>query len=132
MVFFIPLMILIILTYKLRCAVKRAKVQKKTLITRMSQSNAMSGHLGGRSRVFDDVTPALVCVMMAFMVCQMFNPVQRLLKYLIPPEKQTCWSFFFVFSPFSGTAVLFNSAVNFVILVLVAKEFRRHALSCFR
>ena len=151
MVFVFPVITLITLTYNLIKDLKIAKTRKKRMTlkessgshtaghaheaghtSKINQSNKPQGPSGGSQQTLDNITPAFVCVVVVFIVCQVFNPIRRLLMFLVPPGQQKCWSFFSLFSPFSGTAVLVNSAGNFFIFVLVAKGFRRQVMMWFR
>ena len=151
MVFLIPFIILLTLTYNLIKDLEIVQTKKRKMTAKVSSvchvdaPALKAGHINKTSRptkpvgapdrsqrMFENITPAFVCVVVVFLVCQMFNPARRLLMYVVPPEQQKCWSFFSVFSPFCGTAILVNSAGNFFIFVLVAKGFRRQVVSWFR
>ena len=137
MVYLIPFLILITLTYKLIRVVRKAQRTKKQLINNRATAKARDAmkKLNGKTndgKVFDDVTPAFVCVIVVFMVCQLFNPLRRFLTHIIDPKDQGCWSFLYIINPISGLGIMVNSAANFVIFVLVAKGFRNQFIAWFR
>lgn len=111
LIYVIPLAVMCFCTYKLAVTIRTA--WKKKLL--MSTSN--------RDEV--ELTLTLIIVIVVFIVCQIINPLRRLLLAAIPKEDRGCNSVYFYISPLSGVGVLLNSAMNFVLYCICGRKFRR-------
>ena len=80
----------------------------------------------------EDVTQSLVIVVITYIVCQLPNPCRAF--FYVTNQNLECGSVYHVFEPWAFNAAMFNSAVNFVILVFCGKRFRLKfkATVCFR
>ena len=81
-----------------------------------------------RSRAEDDVTTSLVVVVLVFLVCQLMNPIRRLMAEILPASQRGCPSDYLFFSNVSSTFVILNSSVNFEIYTVCGRRFRQRLL----
>ena len=82
-----------------------------------------------------DVTITLVAIVLVFMICQLANPVRRLVLALVTEEETKCGYFYFYLRTFTTCLVAVNSAVNFVVYCLCGRRFRAqfiNIIKCFR
>ena len=77
------------------------------------------------------MTRSLVIVVVVYMMCQIPNPCRTIFYALT--DDLGCGSVYYIFHSFSLVFALFNSSINFVILVLCGKRFRARvkAQLCF-
>ena len=72
----------------------------------------------------EDVTFALVVVVIVFMICQLPNPLRRVVELFLDPVDMLCGTPYFYFAPLTGLGVFINASVNFVIFCICGKGFR--------
>ena len=79
----------------------------------------------------EDVTLSLVIVVITYVICQIPNPCRAF--FIMTTENLGCGSPYNIFWPWAFNAAMLNSAVNFVILALCGKKFRKKAKAtiCF-
>lgn len=73
----------------------------------------------------NDVTLTLVVVVIVYMICQILNPVRRLVFLIFPSTNPSCGNFM-IFLTTLG--VIVNSAVNFIIYLICSPRFRYQLL----
>ena len=123
-VWLLPLVVMIYATTRLIQALKVAYKKRAALIQQNPQTTSSTQQ--------NDITLSLVVVVILFMVCQLANPLRRILVAILPPEDLVCGTFFFYFEPFSGLAILFNSSINFTVFCLCTRGFRREVIKKLR
>ena len=123
-VWLLPLVVMIYATTRLIQALKVAYKKRAVLIQQNPQTTSSTQQ--------NDITLSLVVVVILFMVCQLANPLRRILVAILPPEDLICGTFFFYFEPFSGLAILFNSSINFTVFCLCTRGFRREVIKKLR
>lgn len=72
----------------------------------------------------ENVTLALVLVIVVYMVCQIPIPVRRLLKEVLVDTSSRCPSTIYHLTQITGINTSFNSSINFVLYVICGKGFR--------
>ena len=72
-----------------------------------------------------DLTKTFVTVVIVFMVCQLPNPIRRLLVAVIPGDKLLCDSFYPYYRSLASLLIVFNSSINFVIYCFCGERFRK-------
>ena len=116
LVFLIPVLVLIVLTTLLIIALHKNHKKRRDM---MAQSPTT------QQRQKEEITIALVVVVVVFVLCQMTNPIRRILEISVPYSQRGCGSFYNYFAPLSGFSILLNSAVNFPIFCLCGQGFRK-------
>lgn len=81
-----------------------------------------------RNRAEQDVTISLVVVVVVFVICQLMNPIRRVMAAIIPISQRQCPSDYLYFSSISTTFIIFNSSVNFAIYCVCGKRFRHRLI----
>ncbi len=110
--FLIPFVALTVMTYRLIKALALAKARREEM-TRMKREE-------------NDITKTLIAVVIIFMVCQISNPVRRVLAAVYDTKaKQGCGSPYFYYVEFSNLLTQFNASTNFVIYCIFGKRFRK-------
>ncbi|GFR87222.1 FMRFamide receptor [Elysia marginata] len=107
---FIPLCSLTILNFFLIRAVRRSKLERKSMNVRESREN--------------NVTIMLVSVVIVFIICQVPALIYNMAYSIDMPKVLTSnrWN---VFSAFRNFLVTLNSAVNFILYCALGQKFRR-------
>ena len=111
-VYALPLSIIIFATYHLIKDLKlvQAKKLKNT----------------SKSKKSENITLSLVIVVIIFLICNILNPIRRILEtYALPDDSGDCPGVMFYYHPITILARMFNSAINFVVHVLCSKRFRQ-------
>nr|AKQ63015.1 orphan G-protein coupled receptor 7 [Platynereis dumerilii] len=117
----IPLTILIILTSRLIIALRKVAKKREEMTKKVQERQ--------------DITMTLVAVVIVFIVCQLFTPARRTIIYFVPQSQQKCPYPYHYFNELNSTAIVFNSAINFVLYCVFGKRFRKNLLnllSCYR
>lgn len=73
----------------------------------------------------NEITRTLLIVVITYMVCQVFNPVRRVLHDFTPEKEHHCGYPYFYYRHISTALVAFNSTVNFFIYFIGGKRFRK-------
>ena len=103
-VYALPLSIIIFATYHLIKDLKlvQAKKLKNT----------------SKSKKSENITLSLVIVVIIFLICNILNPIRRILEtYALPDDSGDCPGVMFYYHPITILARMFNSAINFVVYV---------------
>lgn len=114
-IYVMPLLSLIFMTYEL------IEYLKSNIVKREMSRQIKDGR---------DITRTLIVVVLIFIICQITNPIRRLLVAL--EVNQGCGSFYSYYSEFSSFAVMFNSAINFIIYIIFSRRFRKTFLFFFK
>ena len=73
----------------------------------------------------EDLTLTLIIVVVVFVLCNMFNPVRRVVVGKYGDTAGRCPHFMYPFTSLNSTIHIFNASVNFTIYVLCGKTFRK-------
>ena len=111
-IYALPLALLGFLTLSLCLAIAK-RTKKRSEMTRSARDK-------------QQITLALVSVVIVFVVCQLFNPVRRYVFWRNARKNKMCS--YHVLSQLTYFAIAFNSAVNFVLYCVFATRFRRRLL----
>ena len=109
--YLMPLSLLVYFTVRL-CTNLRAMNKKRQEMTKKAKERS-------------DLTFSLVVVVVVFIICQLPNPIRRLLYVIHGPFRMGCGYPNFYFSSWAVIFVNFNSACNFFIFCLCSPGFRR-------
>ena len=71
-----------------------------------------------------DVTLTLLVVVIVFVICQIGNPIVRLVS-AVSPDRLKCSHFYFYWQPIGDFLQVFNSSTNFFIYCFFGRQFRR-------
>ena len=110
--FLIPLIMLIILNYKLILALRETKRRRAQL------------HCTQQSRSEDDITLMLIVVVLVFIVCQTPALFTQVLGNTLSTEQTLCPAPFFYHARISDLLVVGNSSLNFIVYCFCSKKFR--------
>jgi hypothetical protein len=116
-IYVLPLSCLIYFTVRLCISLQDAQKRRSQMTTKAQQNI--------------DLTFSLVIVVIVFIICQMPNPIRRLLSALYPHKQQICGTVPFYFSSWAGIGVTFSSACNFFVFCLCGRGFRRRLKQLF-
>jgi hypothetical protein len=120
LIYVIPLGLLIYFTTRLWLSLRQ--MQKKR------------DEMTSKSRDKADLTFSLVIVVIVFIICQMTNPLRRILAVLYPLRSQRdCGSLYFYYTPISTLFVTFSSGSNFFVFCVCGRRFRarlKHVFCC--
>ena len=108
----IPLLILIVLNFRLIKTLKELKRRRAEMQTRQQQQD-------------NNVTFVLIIVILVFVICQVPALATQIFWTVLPESARNCGGFQFFWSRISNTLVIVNSAVNLVIYVSFNKRFRQ-------
>ena len=111
-IYVLPFGALILMTYKLIVSHKEHRAKIKML----SRSK--------REEI--DLTLTLLVVVFIFMVCQLTNPIRRLLVAVYPREERGCGSVYSFYQPISSNVLILNNATNFIVYCVFSRRFRRN------
>lgn len=121
-IYIIPLLSLVILTWKLAHTLKKRRRFRFRFSIRSRTPQ-------GRE---DNITMVLIVVVIIFLICQTPTLFQRLLYTIFGDEGQKCNHFFFYFERFADYFAILNSCINFIIYVMFARRFRQVFWSSLR
>lgn len=113
--FLIPLVLLVLLNYKLILALRRTKKKRAQLISSVDAN----------SRSEDDITLVLIVVVLVFVVCQTPALVTQGLVSFVDIQERICPKIVFYYERLSDLMVVANSSMNFIIYFLCSKKFRQ-------
>ncbi|KAK2140182.1 hypothetical protein LSH36_1450g00003 [Paralvinella palmiformis] len=103
------------------------------LYSSLRQWNKKREDMTAKARDNHDLTFSLVIVVVVFVICQLANPIRRLLVAIYPNTEYICGSIYFYYKSWVSILVNFNSASNFFIFCLCGVGFRRRLVQmCFR
>ena len=91
--------------------------------TSVSSGNTASGSSSSASQ--EDVTFALVIVDIVFILCQLLNPMRRIVELFLTAEQRQCGGLYSYMAPLSGLGIFINSSANFFIFCLCGRGFRK-------
>ena len=112
--FLVPLVTLIILNYKLICALRETKKRRAILLTHDSNSHSE-----------DDITLTLIVVVLVYLFTQTPALITQILVSILSRKAMVCPSSFFYYVRASDLLVVANSASNFIIYCFCSKRFRQ-------
>ncbi|KAK2139704.1 hypothetical protein LSH36_1646g00003 [Paralvinella palmiformis] len=95
------------------------------LYSSLRQWNKKREDMTAKARDNHDLTFSLVIVVLVFVICQLVNPIHRLLAAIYPKTENVCGSVRFYYKSWASILVNFNSASNFFIFCLCGIGFRR-------
>jgi hypothetical protein len=114
----IPLTLVIYFTIRLCISLREAQKRREEMTS--------------KSRDKADLTFSLVIVVVLFVVCQLTNPIRRLLVVVYPlKSERDCGSGYFYYNVFASLIATFSSASNFFIFCLCARRFRTRFKALF-
>ena len=114
----IPLGLLIYFTIRLCISLRHVQKRREEMTS--------------KSRARLDLTFSLVIVVLIFIVCQLTNPIRRLLAIVYPLSSQNgCGTVYFYYTPISSLFVTFSSGINFFIFCLCGRRFRSRLKTLF-
>ena len=113
--FLIPLVLLILLNYKLILALRRTKKKRAQLISSVDAN----------SKSEDDITLVLIVVVVVFVVCQTPALVTQGLVSFLDIQKRVCPNIVFYYERISDLMVVANSSMNFIIYCFCSRRFRQ-------
>ncbi len=116
LIYIIPLTTLCFMTYKLYWGVKKAKERR----------TQMASHEKNKADKEDEITRALIAVVIVFVICQLINPIRRIIFAMVTEEQWGCPYLHYYVSGISNFAIMLNSAINFVLYCVFAKRFRKN------
>lgn len=111
--YIIPMIILTFCTYNLIRAVNAARKKRQEMTQKSS-----------RNKEREDVTVTLIVVVLVFMVCQISNPIRRVLAEVLESEEKGCGFFYFYYREYNSIFISINSAVNIALYCIFNKKFR--------
>lgn len=115
-VFVIPIMALVYMTFCLIISLKRAR-KVRTAMTNTSSK--------------EEFTLSVVIVVIISVFSNLLSPLYETLRVLYPdPEENKCGGVFFYYQP-TGLIMIMNSGCNFFIYVLFIKKFRAKVSALF-
>ncbi|KAK2138898.1 hypothetical protein LSH36_2242g00000 [Paralvinella palmiformis] len=91
----------------------------------LREMNKKRQEMSKKAKERNDLTFSLVIVVVVFILCQLSNPLRRLLYVIYGPYHIGCGTVYFYFGSISVMLVNFNSACNFFIFCLCSPGFRR-------
>jgi len=102
--YLVPLSMLVYIIVKLSISLRELNKKCQEMSKKVKQRN--------------DLTFSLVIVVLVFILCQLSNPLRRLLYVIYGPYHIGCGTVYFYFGSVSVMLVNFNSACNFFIFCL--------------
>ena len=119
-IYILPIAILIIFTFR--------------LIRNLRNLNKRREEMTSKSRIRADTTFSLVIVVIVFIICQLVNPIRRLMAQVIPSRYLGCGHFYYYFSSLNTAFVMGSAASVLPVFVLCGKGFRQRLLGrlCYR
>lgn len=106
-IYMIPFVALIFMTVCLLRALELKRL-KKRLMTRVKRDE-------------NDMTLTLVIIVIVYMICQILNPIRRVLFLVFPSVTKACGN---VLSFTTTLGIIVNSGINFVIFCIWSPRFR--------
>jgi len=76
-----------------------------------------------KAQAENDMTKTLVAVVLMFMVCQVLNPIRRIMMALTPTSGLGCGSHYFYFAYMTTPILVFDASSHFFIYSLCNKRF---------
>ncbi len=98
------------------------------LIRNLRQLNKRREEMTTKSRARADTTFSLVIVVIVFILCQLVNPIRRLMAQVIPSRYLGCGHFYYYFSSLNTAFVMASAASVLPVFVLCGKGFRQRLL----
>lgn len=109
-IYILPFTALIAMTYCLLGALRESN-KRRFLMTQKAINRA-------------EITRTLLAVIIVYMICNVFNPIRRLLVAVLDADDQRCGSFYYFYQPFAPLMTAFNASINFFIYCLGGRRFR--------
>ena len=110
--YIVPLVSLIYLSYRLTRAVHGLQ-QRKTTVYVVRQAPT------------DHVTWCIIVIVLVFITCQTPALVNQIFWTVLPHSERECGKFHFYYTKVCDLLVILNSSVNFIIFCLFGKSFRK-------
>ena len=124
----IPLLILLVLTFKLIRTIQEASKQRRAFLC----IHGLSGNQTQRGQNEENsMTITLTAVVIVFMVCQLPAALNRVF-YMAHFGQFRCGQFFYYFSHCSDLMVFLNASVNFYVYCFCCSRFRADFRRLFR
>jgi len=120
--FFIPLVSLIILNYKLMAALRNTRRKRDSW--RSSSRSDSHTEQSQNSRSEDEITRMLIVVVLVFVFCQSPAFITQALPTVLPESSLYCPFSYFYYVRISDLLVVANSSLNFVIYCFCSRRFR--------
>ena len=76
-----------------------------------------------KAQAENDMTKTLVAVVLVFMVCQIMNPIRRIMVAVIPKNGRGCGSPYFYFTYLTSLAMAIDASSHFFIYSRCNKHF---------
>lgn len=106
------------------------------LVVSLKKFYARREHMTNAGRAENELTKTLVVVVFVFMICQVLNPIRRLLFAVLPSSLMLCGSIYSYFTPLAAVGIMLDSSVHFFIYSMCDRRFRtrlrRHAMAVIR
>ena len=128
LIYMIPLSVMLFTT--IRMIQKLGKGIHKKAEVQPLPSTSRSTRISKVSKQKNDITLAVVVVVVIYMLCQLFQPIRRIMLAYLHPDKLLCPNFFFFYKTLVSVVIVFNSSVNFYVFCLCAPGFRRQVMAC--
>jgi len=109
-VYVIPIVALIFMTYRLIVSLKKFYARREQVTS------------AGRAE--NDLTKTLVVVVIVFMICQVLNPIRRVLLAVLPANQLQCGSSYSIFYPLTAVGIVLDSSIHFFLYSLCDRRFR--------
>lgn len=94
------------------------------LIVSLKQFHARREVMSSAGKADNDLTVTLVVVVVIFMICQVLNPIRRLLVGIMPNDRASCGPIHWVYTPITVMGVIVDSSIHFLIYSLCDSRFR--------
>ena len=116
-----PFITLLIITIKLIRELRRAARARSDMSTKAGSHNKQA----------DEITPALIGILIVYFICQIPVFIRRLTAMVFPKDDRDC-SFDVYAEDINAFLMVFSSSVNFVIYNTVSKSFRETLAKTFK
>ena len=118
-----PFITLLIITIKLIRGLRRAERQRKKMSTSVDPHKTQA----------DEITPALIGIVIVYFICHTPVFIRRFLVIIIQPKyKRGCDSFYVYAEEIEAFLTVLSSSVNFVIYIITSKSFRETLSGMFK
>jgi len=85
-----------------------------------------------KAQAENDMTKTLVAVVLVFMVCQIMNPIRRIVLAVVPTSARGCGSSYFYFTYLTSVATAIDASSHFFVYSLCNKRFVEKLLQKWR
>ena len=119
-IFIGPLIVLLVISIKLIRALRKAqKSRSKMSLTAQKKQER------------DEITPALIVIVIVYFICQAPVFTRRFLQGIFP-NSRGCGTLYLVIQEISALSTVCNSSVNFLIYIIMSKGFRNTLIGIVR